>query len=253
MRRIWPTDQAGGGEVVDLDAFVAAEARPRPADRPWLGVNMITSVDGGTAVGGLSGPLQAPADKALFDALRAAADVVLVGAGTVRAEGYGPARPTPERRAARRARGQSEAPAIAVVSRSLDLDPAAALFTEAQTRSIVLTCEHADPDRLHALEAVAAIELCGLDRVEPQLALAALGERGADFVLCEGGPRLNGDLIAAAVVDEWCLTLSPLLDGGDSRRAADGAIPTEPTPCRLDRVLEEDQLLLLRYVRSTDS
>jgi riboflavin biosynthesis pyrimidine reductase len=250
MRLIWPLAEPDGEEVTDVDAFVAAELRPRPSDRPWLAVNTITSLDGATAVDGLSGPLQEPADKAVFMALRAAADVVLAGASTVRAEGYGPARATPERRAARRARGQSEVPSIAVISRSLDLDPEAPLFTAAKARTIVLTCDAADAERRRALDAVADVAVCGAERVEPGLALAALGDRGASFVLCEGGPHLNGHLVAADVVDEWCLSLGPVLTGGSSPRASIGA-PTRLERYRLDRILEEDSLLVLRYVRRT--
>lgn len=246
VRCLWPQDRL---EIDDVDAFVAAEARPRREDQPWLVVNTVTSLDGGTAVDGTSEGLQAPADLAVFGALRAVADVVLAGAGTVRAEHYKPARPSQRRRQARRERGQPEVPPIAVVTASLDLDPKAPLFAEAEVPTIVLTCERGDPDRRRALDDVADVALCGVDRVEPHLALAALGDRGAEVVVCEGGPRLNGDLVAADVIDEWCLTLSPQLVGGDSRRAATGIDPRDQRALHLDRILEEEGMLLLRYVR----
>ena len=107
MRRLWPDPT----DIDDVAAFVAADARPTPVGRPWLLVNMITSLDGAVTVGGLSGGLARPADKEMFTALRAVGDVVMAGAGTVRAEGYGPARPSAAARAARRERGQDEVPA----------------------------------------------------------------------------------------------------------------------------------------------
>ena len=103
----------------------------RRRDRPWVLVNMVASLDGAITIADRSGGLGGPADKAMFSALRGVADVVMAGAGTVRAEGYGPARPSDAVRAVRRARGQAEVPRIAVVTRSLDLDLATPLFTEA--------------------------------------------------------------------------------------------------------------------------
>ncbi|MGE3621941.1 MAG: pyrimidine reductase family protein [Acidimicrobiia bacterium] len=247
MRQLWPE---GPAEVGDVDEQIAAERRVAPGDRPWLAVNTVTSLDGATAVRGVSAPLQAPADKAVFGALRAIADVILVGAGTVRAEGYGPARPTARRRADRRARGQAEVPPIAVVTGSLELDLDAPLFTEAEARTVVLTSERSDRARRRDAAAVADVVVCGTDRVDPHLALAALHGRGlAGVVLCEGGPRLNGDLIAADLVDEWCLSVSPLLAAGDSQRAALGIDAPPSRGFRLDRLWLDDEMLLARYVR----
>jgi 5-amino-6-(5-phosphoribosylamino)uracil reductase len=235
---------------VDVDALVAADARPAPAGRPWLLVNMITSLDGAITIDGRSGGLGRPADKALFFALRAVADVVLAGAGTVRAEGYGPARPTAAQRAARVARGQAEAPAIAVVTRSMELDLTSRLFTETVTRPIVITCAAAPASHVDAAREVADVIVTGDDTVDLPSALAALGERGVAVVTCEGGPRLNGDLVVDDLVDEWAHTLSPLLTGGDAVRAAIGPPPPSPREMVLDRLLEGDGLLLARWLRS---
>jgi riboflavin biosynthesis pyrimidine reductase len=245
VRRLWPDPT----DDIDLDAVVAAEARPPYADRPWVLVNMISSLDGAITVAGRSGGLARPADKALFRALRAVGDVVLVGAGTARDEGYGPARPSPEQRAARRARGQAEVPAVALVSRSLDLDVTAPLFQEAEARTIVITCADAPAAKREALSAVADVIVAGTTAVDLPASLAQLGSRGARVITCEGGPRLNGDLIAADLVDEWALTLSPLLTGGEAQRAAHGIDPPAPRPMRLARAFEGDGLLLLRWLR----
>ena len=169
MRRLWPDP----GEVDDVAAFVAAEERPTPPDRPWLLVNMVASLDGAIAVDGRSGGLAGPADKEMFTALRAVADVVLVGAGTIRAEGYGPPRPSAATRAARRSRGQAEVPRIATVTRSLYLDVSTPLFTEAESPPIVITCAGSDPAQRDALGEVADVIVAGVDTVDLAGALAA--------------------------------------------------------------------------------
>lgn len=245
MRRLWP-DPA---PVDDVDALVAAEPRPAPVERPWLLVNMVASLDGAIAVAGRSGGLGRPADKAVFHALRAVADVVLAGAGTVRAEGYGAAQPTEAQRAARRARGQDEVPPIAIVSRSLELDTGSRVFVADGPRPIVITCGSAPGDRRRALEAHADVIVAGHEEVDLAEALAELGARGASIVTCEGGPSLNGDLVAADLVDEWALTVSPLLVGGREGRSAVGPAPVSPRGFALERLLEGDGLLLGRWVR----
>jgi riboflavin-specific deaminase-like protein len=235
----------------DVDPFEAhaSARRPAPAGRPWVALNMVASVDGATAVEGRSGALGGPADRRVFSALRSAADVILVAAGTVRAEGYGPPR-TPERQqAARRARGQTPFPRIVVVSRSLDLDATSALFVEAVERPLVITAAGtAVPE---ALAAVAEVQEVGdADGVDLAATLALLGRLGHRLVLCEGGPTLNGQLIAAGLVDEVDLTLSPLLVGGGSRRVAVG--PAEaPTGLGLAHLWHDadDDLLFARYAR----
>ncbi|MDP1819951.1 MAG: pyrimidine reductase family protein [Acidimicrobiales bacterium] len=245
MRRLWP-DPA---DDLDVDELVVADARPTPADRPWLLVNMITSLDGAITIDGRSGGLGRPADKALFHALRQVADVVMAGAGTVRAEGYGPARPSPSQRAARVARGLPEAPRIAVVTRSLDLDLTSTLFTAEGPRPLVLTCETAPADRRRATEEVADVVVAGDTSVDLRATMAALAAAGVERITCEGGPHLNADLLAADLVDEWACTLTPILVAGDEGRAAVGTVLSAPVSMRLDRLLEGDGLLLGRWVR----
>lgn len=244
MRRLWPDPAT----IDDVPAMVAADARPTPAGRPWLLVNMIASLDGAITVDGRSGGLGRPADKAMFSALRGVGDVVMAGAGTVRTEGYGPARPSSAIRAARLERGQREIPRLAVVTRSLDLDPATALFTEAAERPFVITCESSPRDRRRALAEVAELVVAGEAAVDLPAALAALAEHGVATICCEGGPQLNGDLLADDLIDEWALTLSPLLVGGGADRAITGA-PADARPLHLDWLCEGDGLLLTRWLR----
>ncbi len=241
MRKLLPE------QIDDVDAAAAYAGDDRttpPPGRPWVVVNMIAGIDGGTAVDGVSGPLGGPADKQVFAALRGVADVVLVGAGTVRAERYGPARRREGRPPAR----------IAVVTASCDLDPGLRLFAEAAPgeEPLVLTIASCPPARRAALEAVAEVVVMGVGSVDLAAALAGLADRGARVVLAEGGPSLNGQLVAADLVDEWCLTLSPMLLGGESPRAASGPSPAgAPLRCRLDRLLVDDVdgLCFARYVR----
>jgi riboflavin biosynthesis pyrimidine reductase len=247
MRRLWPDP----GAVADVAALVADEARPAPANRPWLLVNMVASLDGAITIGQRSGGLGGPADKAVFSALRGVADVVMAGAGTVRAEGYGPARASDATRAARRERGQAEVPQIAVVSRSLELDLTSPLFAEAERPTIVITCAAADAGRQAATGEVADLVVVGDAEVDLAAALLQLRQRGVEVVTCEGGPHLNGDLLLADLIDEWDLTVSPVLVGGDAGRSSRGAYPAAPLGMRLDRLLEDDGFLISRWVRTT--
>lgn len=244
MRRLWPET----GDVADVAALVASEERPPAGDRPWLLVNMVASLDGGVTVEGRSGGLAGAADKELFGALRQVADVVLAGAGTARAEDYGPPKATDEVRALRRARGQREVPRLAVVSRRLDLDPAARLFSDPGNRPYVITHTAAPADRRAQLEDVADILAIGEDEVDLVAALAHLRAEGAEVVTCEGGPTLNGTLIALDLIDEWALTLSPVLIAGDARRSSRGMV-ADPRRFELARLLEGDGELLGRWVR----
>ncbi len=233
---------------VDATALYTADERPAGPDRPWVAVNMVASVDGAVTVEGRSGGLSGAGDKAIFFALRGVADVVLVGAGTVRAENYGPPRTSPDDQAARVARGQAPFPTIAMVSGRLDLDPSARVFVDSPTRPIVLTTTTSDAGRRAALEPVADVIVAGDAHVDPDLALARLHERDAKVVICEGGPTLNGALLASGVVDELCLTVAPVLVSGDDPRMAHGPTVHPPDALELDRALLDDGFVFFRYL-----
>jgi riboflavin-specific deaminase-like protein len=237
----------------DVTADVYAEdARPAPAGRPWVLLDMVSSVDGAIAVEGRSRGLSSPADQAVFAGLRAIADVVLVGAGTVRAERYGPPRASDEVLAARRGRGQTPRPTIAIVSGRLDLDPDMRVFSDADARPVVITSRAADAARRHALDSVADVVVAGEAAVDLTDALSQLAsQRGTALVTCEGGPTLNGALLAADLVDELCLTLSAVIAGGASVRAVVGS-PEVVRRMRLARVVVDESALFLRYVRVPD-
>ena len=198
--------------------------------RPAVRLNMISSVDGSTAVDGLSGGLGGPADRKVFAALRSLADVVLVAAGTVRAETYGPAKIP-----------------IAVVSGSLNLDWTTPFFTAASHRPIMVTSKQAPPAALEQAQAVADVLIVGEAAVDLPAAVGALGERGFRHVLAEGGPSLNGALVTAGLVDELCLTFAPRLVSGNAKRIVAGEALVPPPAFTLRTVCEEDGYLFLRY------
>jgi riboflavin-specific deaminase-like protein len=240
MRELYPNP----GDDVDPVERYGADDRSRPGgNRPWVLVNMIATVDGATAVNGRSGGLGGPADKQVFAAIRAVADVILVGAGTVRAESYGTPKTSP---------GKSAPPRLAIVTRSLEIDPGGRVFADAppELRPFIVTSERSDDDRRAELAKVADIVIAGDEEVDVVEALSALGAHGARVLLCEGGPSLNGHLVAAGALDELCLSLAPLVAGGSSPRLAHGGEPPDVSRLRLDRVLEADDMLFLRYVRA---
>lgn len=233
---------------VDGPARYRADERPAPPHRPWLLLNMVASVDGAITLDGVSGGLSGPADKAVFFTLRALADVILVGAGTARAEDYGPPRTSPSDQEWRVGRGQAPFPTIAVASGRLELSPDGRLFTGSPTRPVVLTHGRSDPARRRALAPVADVVVAGEDALDPRAALGALRARGAAVVLCEGGPTLNGTLLGAGVVDELCVTVSPLLTGGPDARLVRGETLDPPVELELARQLVDGDVVLSRYL-----
>lgn len=248
MRQLLPV-----ADDVDPAVAYAGDDRPAPDGRPWVMINMISSIDGASALDGRSGGLGSPADKEVFRAIRSVADVILVGAGTVRDERYGQPRPSPARQEERRSRGQQPVPRLVVLSRRLEFGPASRLFTEPGPRPLVLTTSDSDPQRRAALSDVAEVVEAGERSVEPRDALRLLRDRGAGVVLAEGGPTLNGQLIAAGLVDEVCLSLSALVVAGSSDRIAHHHRVSPIQRMRLDRLLWADEILFLRYVRSVGS
>lgn len=220
---------------------------PSVLDRPSIRLNMIVSVDGGTSWNGVSGALGGPADRAVFQAMRSFADVVLVASGTMRAEQYGPAHLPDTVQHQRRSRGQRPVPPIAVVSQRCDFDWESSFFADATERPIIVTVASADAANVERAAEVADVVIAGNDLVDLPAAIVALGERGARHVLAEGGPTLNGELARAGLLDEVCLTLAPLLASGDAKRILSGSTLDALTPLRLHSIGEDDDYLFLRY------
>ena len=209
-----------------------------------LRINFIASLDAAVDIEGRSGPLGGPADRRVFSAMRAVADAVLVGAGTVRAEDYGPVAAGPELVGRRAARGQAPRPTLAVVTRRGDLDPRSRIFS-GDPRVVVLTTAEvvaARPDLAEVAELVA----CGPSEVDAASAVGELRRRGLGRILCEGGPALARSLLSAGLVDELCLTISPLVVGGGRRLFGDQPL-ADAAPFELVGLLEADSMLLARY------
>lgn len=214
---------------------------------PRVRMNFVSSIDGAVTLGGLSGALGGEGDRRLMQVLRSMCDVVLVAAGTVRAEGYGGLRLETVDASWRESHGLPAQPRLAMVSRSLDVGAEHPFFAEATTRPIVVTCAAAPAERRAALAAVADVLVCGDAAVDLADALAQLAELGLAQVLCEGGPHLFGELAEAELVDEVCLTLSPLLVGGAAPRIVQGA-PERGRQMRLVHALSDDDgFVFLRY------
>jgi riboflavin biosynthesis pyrimidine reductase len=221
----------------------------------WIGpgglrANFVASADGAATVAGRSEGLQTPGDNRVFSALRDLADVLLVGAGTTRVEGYSAVKVSARRAAVRERFGFARYVPTAVVSARLHLDPKAGLFAEAQreARTVVITCEEADRQRRADLARVADVVVCGVDTVDLAAARQALTDLGHRRVLCEGGPTLLAGLAGAGLVDELCLSLTPKLVGPGGPRIMTGEPwPPTPMPLWLAMLLEEDGALFARY------
>lgn len=222
-----------------LDALYAEPALP------WVRANMITTLDGGaTGPDGRSGSINGPADARVFEALRARADVVLVGAGTVRAEGYRAPRLPGRLRPLRHARGQGDHPLLAIVTARGDVpeetlrdDPAPVVVTTVGAPGLPLLRRLLPPDRLVVHDG--AVDLAR--------AVRALVDAGLPRILSEGGPTLLGALLAAGLVDELCLTWSPVLVGDAGPRVV-GAPLAPPRDARLVSLLHGDGMLLGRWL-----
>ncbi|WP_258052933.1 pyrimidine reductase family protein [Streptomyces sp. Ru73] len=244
-----------------LDELADAYAYPEPADAApegagaaahgWLRANMVSSVDGAAHHDGRSQPLSSDADMRIFGVLRGLADAVVAGAETVRKEGYRPARAREAFAARRAAAGQAPAPAIAVVTASMDLDFSLPLFTEPLVPTVLLTGAAADENRVREARAAGAeVVFVGEGAaVDPARVPGALADRGLTRLLTEGGPRLLGQFAAAGALDELCLSLAPMVTAGDAPRIMNAPGLTDPDRFRLVSVLEEDGFLFTRYRR----
>ncbi|MBP0456707.1 pyrimidine reductase family protein [Streptomyces montanisoli] len=260
MRRLFPVTYPtpegpppGGDRTWTLEELADAYAYPALAGgRPWLRANMVSTLDGAAQHEGRSQTISSAGDMRIFGVLRALADVVVVGAETVRQVDYLPARAREAFAARRAASGQGPAAAIAVVSASLALDFSRPLFTAPRVPTLLLTGAAAPPERVREAEKAGAEVVVAGDGpgVDPVRAVDALAERGLTRLLTEGGPRLLGQFVASRLLDELCLTVSPLLTAGSAQRVAGGpevAVPERFEPVSL---LSEDGFLFCRYARA---
>ena len=226
MRRVHPEPAVD----VDADELVRCYGQPRPrlADRPWVGLCMIASLDGATVVDGRSGALGNDNDHAVFRVLRAAADVIVVGAGTARAEAYGPPSKPGQR--------------VGVVTASGQVDVDTPLFTSGA--GFLITTEDGPPTSVDTVRA-------GVGSVDLPAALRRLSDvtTAPRFVQAEGGPRLNAALLAAGCIDEFDLTLSPTFAGGDGPRLTAGTAPTLVGFALAHLLVDDEGFVFTRWTR----
>lgn len=239
-------DEIADGQLADYYAY------PHDLQRCWVRANMISSLDGGATEDGKSGGLGNPGDRAVFNLMRQAADVILMGAATVRIENYSGVQLSVAQRQERQRRGQAEVPPIAVITASAEFDPRAKFFTRTEVAPLILTATNTVADARHRLGAVAEVlDASGADptRVDPAVALRILTQRKLFRVLTEGGPAFLSTLIEDDLLDELCLTVAPILVGGVARRIATGPgqAHTRMRPAHL--LTDDEGYLYTRYVR----
>ncbi|MCV7228932.1 pyrimidine reductase family protein [Mycolicibacterium komossense] len=241
----------GTADTVDESRLPELYEYPADISRCCVRANFISTLDGSASVDGKSGGLGGPGDRALFRLMRELADVIVVGAGTVRAENYAGAQLSVTQRQNRQARGQAEIPPIAIVTQSGHLDRDTKVFTQTEVPPLVLTCTAAAADtrdRLHGLAEV--IDCSGPDPASLDTAtmLELLAARKLTRVLTEGGPSLLGTFIENDLIDELCLTIAPVIVGGDGGRIAK-ATSAITTKLRRAHLLADDSgYLYSRYV-----
>jgi riboflavin-specific deaminase-like protein len=214
-------------------------------ERPFVATNFAVTVDGRAAIAGRSGPIGSSTDTEMLTRLRTRFDAVMIGAGTMRAENYGRPVADQEQREHRERLGLPHDPLMVIVSGRLDLPWEAPLFTEGAGRVLIVTSSEAEPPEtattLQVLRQESSVDLGSAMR-------HLRHERGIRALLCEGGPRLHGELWAAGLVDELFLTTAPKLTGAKAPRIVEGELP-EIAELELAWLLEQDGELFARYRR----
>lgn len=230
-----------------LQAMADLYAYPEPVPaRGWVRASMVSTLDGSAAgPDGRSGGLGGSVDRAAFTVMRGLCDVVLVGAGTVRAEEYGAPAADPVFAERRRARGQRPAPALAVVTRSGRVPVGNGLF-EGVSPTFVVTTTRADLSALREEAGPDQVIVAGDEDVDVDDAVRVLAARGFRRILLEGGPSLLGHTLAAGRVDELCLTWAPTLVAGQGPRIALG--PDSEVTARPAHLLVAGDVLLGRWL-----
>ncbi|MCS7309381.1 MAG: dihydrofolate reductase family protein [Armatimonadetes bacterium] len=213
---------------------------PAPADRPYVFLNMVSSLDGKITlgeVGDSASGLGSPTDQMLMRRLQENAQAVLIGASTLRV-GHITYPPSLWR---------------AVVTGRGDVSPHARFFREAPGKALVFTTERAPEEKRRALQEAAQVVVCGEERVDLRQALAYLRQQlGVERLLCEGGGELNFEMFSAGLIDEWFLTLAPKVKGGrhiPTTVEGTGFPREQVIRMQLLSVYEQEGELYLRYRR----
>ncbi|MFL5835960.1 MAG: dihydrofolate reductase family protein [Solirubrobacteraceae bacterium] len=243
LRRLFP--EPG---VVAVEEAVAGLGLAERAvgGRPYVVDNMVATADGRAAIEGRAGPIGDPIDRALFLRLRTQVDCVLVGAGTLRAERYGHLVRSEELRAARRAEDLDPEPLGCVLTRTMELPWDTSLWTDPASRVALYTSASRNPPPCAAK--VSVHRMADAELTVERVLRSLHADHDVRSVLCEGGPTLNRELLAADCLDELFLAVEPKLAGGGDEPTIVGGPPLAP-PGRLELVwiLEADGALFLRY------
>ena len=239
MRRLLP--DPGETTLADQLALLDFTAQAH-ADRPYTVTNFALTLDGRATIHGRSGPIGSDLDTALLVGLRLTADALMIGAGTMRAEGYGPPVSDPAKRERRVAAGLAADPLMVIVG-SLDLPWEAPLFTEGQGKVLLFTHDDGEPPSTATEVEVQRHE----GRVDLVAAMRHLREaHGVRALLSEGGPHLHAQLIEAGLVDELFITHAPKLAGGEGPGLVAG-LAERVRPVSVEWLLEQDGELFGRY------
>jgi len=253
MRLLYSRSDVGASHELDTEQLIDLYRHPRPADATaWVRTNFVTTLDGSIqGLDGRSGSINTPSDHWLFALHRAHADAIVVGAGTVRSEGYRAVDLTGWQRDVRSSLGLAPFPLLVVVSASLDIDPLIAAEEATGPVMIITTEDHSTDEHARFVDAGIEVLATGRSSVDLPVAIDQLAGLGCQRLLCEGGPHLHRDLLAADLVDELSTTVSPSVVGGVGQRSTAGdALPDLRTFALESAVLAEDGALFTRYRRT---
>ncbi len=242
MRRLIPEP---GSASLESELGLYRPFDQPPGSRPHVAVNMISTLDGRASIEGRSKELGSEADSEHLLGLRTRFDAVMVGGGTMRSERYGRIVRQPEFHRQRLAAGLAAEPLAVIISGNLDLPFDAPLFTDGHGKVLIFTRKKKAPETSTPVELVTREE--GIEMTE---VMAHLRHReGVRALLCEGGPHLFGQLLAAGLVDDLFLTITPVATGGEAPRILEGELPSR-AGFKLDRLLEAEGDLFARYRRT---
>jgi riboflavin-specific deaminase-like protein len=231
------------------EPYAALNLPEPPPDRPYVFLNVVSTVDGKISLGTRSAGLGSRTDRRMMHLIRSNADAIIYGAGTLRAERVDP-RVDRDLAAVRVAMGEPAQPIAVAVSASLALDPGHRFFVNGLGRTILFTTRAGLQRRERELEGLATFIVAGDDSVDLRLALRELRHRwNVRYLLCEGGPSLNQQLLDLDVLDEIFWTIAPKLSGGHGPTLFTSPELATEIRARLDLVslFEQDSELFARY------
>lgn len=243
------------GAPIEQPELTELYRHPDPGDRAWVRTNFVSTLDGAAqGPDGRAGTINTPSDRLVFALQRALADVILVGAGTVRAEGYHAVDLEPWQTQLRHDLGLSPYPTLAIVSGSCLLPADVGVVASGKGGPVlIMTRTSSRPHRPDFEGDTEVVELPANAKIAAPDLVAELNRRGLRRVLCEGGPHLNWTMHAADLIDEVCLTMSPMIIGGEGIRTAVGPLLDHEHYRLAHCVTADDDALLLRYLRDDAS